>query len=125
MAYITHKDVRFDWENYFKIRFEDQELSPIRPAEVDQRGFENSQPYPFTVEKCFVCGNALTVPYIFWSGLSEIAFHIPCASGFVNALRRDVWEHQVGRRGAEILYQEIKPSAERLKRIKENDDQKD
>jgi hypothetical protein len=119
MAYITHKDIRFDWEQYFKKRFEYAELAPASPG-IDKDIVKDCDPYPYLVKTCFGCGEPLTVPYVYCCGPYEIAFHVPCAANFANALKRDVWEHQIGRRNAEILYQEIKPNANRLKRIKES-----
>src|SRR5258708_7625801 len=62
-------------------------------------------------ERCFLCGEKLTIPFVFWAGSVEIGLHIECAAHFSAALKRDVIEHRCGRERAQRWYAHAKPKA--------------
>ena len=61
---------------------------------------------------CFLCGDKLTIPFIFWSGQGcDIGLHVKCAAKLSVALQRDVMEHLGGRDAAQRWYAQAKPKA--------------
>jgi hypothetical protein len=46
-------------------------------------------------DDCFLCGKKLTVPFVFWRGLSSICLHPECAGRLGSSLVRDFFEAEL------------------------------
>ena len=58
--------------------------------------------------QCALCGNALSLPYVYWFGTLPVAYHLRCLESLLPALQRDVDEFYLGRQKANEAYAEKK-----------------
>jgi hypothetical protein len=54
--------------------------------------------------QCTLCGEALTLPYIFWFGATPVAYHLRCLEHLLPSLQRDINEFYLGRQKANELH---------------------
>jgi hypothetical protein len=55
-------------------------------------------------ETCLLCGEAISLPAIYWSASHDIAAHPDCIEHFAWGVLRDVWELKCGRGEASSRY---------------------
>ena len=92
-----------EWAEYAGISIEEslQQLTDHDGVPMlGVHGFEDSP------VNCFICGERLTVPFVFWAGCSRIGLHSGCAFHLANGLLRDVNEMTIGKPEADRIHQQ-------------------
>jgi hypothetical protein len=61
-------------------------------------------------DDCFLCGNKLTTPFVFWRGMTKtLCLHPQCAGHLGGALTRDWMETRDGKVRADKWWRRTKP----------------
>jgi hypothetical protein len=78
---------------------------------IDDEGWSWTQVFAFD-DVCLMCGEKLTVPFVFWHGVGkELSLHPKCAALLGGALMRDYLEMIQGKTEAdEWWWQKMKPT---------------
>lgn len=93
MALITDKDFEADEEMKAMARktIDDGVHHPFMITMLEVYGDSWATHWEFP-NKCFCCGKKISVPFIFWAGHIDMAFHPKCAEHLIKGLDRDVNE---------------------------------